>query len=148
MNMPRRVDPEWLDVLPAHDPRAIRSRRDLKLVNAWMLQGGIMARSLRDQFPDQPPRTLIDLGAGDGTFILSVARRLAPVWKNVTVTLLDHQDIVSEPTLAAFRALQWRPETIAMDAFEFLERSPEACAVTANLFLHHFEGEQLERLLS
>ena len=67
--------------------------------------------------------------------------------KNVEVTLLDRQNIVSEATLAAFRALQWRPKAIAMDAMVYLERSPEACAVTTNLFLHHFEGEQLERLL-
>src|SRR5471032_3143220 len=147
MTAPRRVDPEWLDVLPASDSRALRSRRDLKRINAWMLQTGIMARSLRDQFVDQPPRTLIDLGTGDGTFILSVAKWLAPYWKNVEVTLLDRQNIVSEATLAAFRALQWRPKAIAMDAMVYLERSTEVCAVTTNLFLHHFEGEQLERLL-
>jgi hypothetical protein len=148
MTAPRRVDPEWLDVLPATDPRALRSRRDLKLVNAWMLQAGIMARSLRNQFVDQPPRTIIDLGAGDGTFMLSVARRLAPRWTNIAVTLLDRQDIVSEATLAAFRGLQWKPETIAMDAIDFLERSTDACAVTANLFLHHFERDQLQHLLA
>ena len=148
MIAPRRVDPEWLDLLPANDPRALRSRRDLRRVNAMMLHSGIMARSLRDQFADQPPQTLIDLGAGDGTFMLSVARRVAPLWKNVAVTLVDRQGIVSEATLAAFRSLQWRPDTIAMDAIEFLESSPDGCAVTANLFLHHFEDGKLERLLS
>ena len=36
MRMARRVDPEWLDELPAHDPRAQRSRRDLVRINALM----------------------------------------------------------------------------------------------------------------
>jgi Methyltransferase domain len=150
MNAPRRVEPEWLDSLPADDPRARRSRRDLERVNAWMLQAGIMARGLLKHHGSEPPRTLVDLGGGDGTFMLSVARQLAPRWRNVAVTLLDRQDIVSDETRAGFRALRWPLETIAMDVFDFLER-PDAASmdvVTANLFLHHFRQEQLARLLA
>ena len=29
MNIPRTIEPEWLDELAADDPRAMRSRRDL-----------------------------------------------------------------------------------------------------------------------
>ncbi|TPV99455.1 MAG: hypothetical protein USCAAHI_01108 [Beijerinckiaceae bacterium] len=39
----RVVRPEWLDSLPPDDPRAGRSRRDLRRINAWMQQAGIMA---------------------------------------------------------------------------------------------------------
>ena len=42
----RQVQREWLDELPADDPRAVRSRRDLVRVNTWMMQPGIMARAL------------------------------------------------------------------------------------------------------
>ena len=45
--MDRRVEPEFLDQLPAEDSRAIRSRRDLQRVNAWMGNVGTMARALR-----------------------------------------------------------------------------------------------------
>jgi hypothetical protein len=150
MNPPRRVESEWLDALPANDPRAIRSRRDLRRMNAWMLQTGIMARALIEQCASERPRTLIDLGAGDGTFMLAVARQLAPRWQDVAVILLDRQDIVSENTRAGFRALQWQIETVAMDVFDFLERLSPASVdiITANLFLHHFQQEQLARLLA
>src|SRR5450631_944078 len=91
----RCVEREWLDVLQPDDPRAIRSRNDLKRINACMLQSAIMARSLTDACRHNTPRTLLDLGSGDGTFMLRVARRLSSRWQNVTVILLDRQDIVS-----------------------------------------------------
>jgi hypothetical protein len=150
MAAPRRVEPEWLDLLPADDPRARASRRDLSRVNTWMLQAGIMARSLIEHGGPTAPRALVDLGAGDGTFMLSVARRLAPRWPNVRVILLDRQSIVSPSTQAEFAALRWRCESIAMDVFDFFEQAnpPAADVATANLFLHHFEQDQLARLLA
>src|SRR5436190_16442240 len=45
--MQRHVEPELLDELPANDPRALRSRKDLERVNAWMGHSRIMARQLR-----------------------------------------------------------------------------------------------------
>ena len=41
--MKRIVQPELLDSLPPGDPRAMRSRRDLRRVNAWMRNHAIMA---------------------------------------------------------------------------------------------------------
>jgi SAM-dependent methyltransferase len=149
MAFPRRVEPEWLDQLPADNPRALRSRRDLKRVNAFMLQAPIMARLLA-VYAAERPRTILDLGAGDGAFMLKLAQRLAPRWPNVTVTLLDQQDIVSAETCARFRALGWRAQTIRADVFQYL-REPGWKAVdivTVNLFLHHFQQGDLARLLS
>lgn len=76
--MQRCIEPELLDHLPASDPGAIRSRRDLVRVNLLMGHAAIMARSLL--CGAGRPRVLIDIGAGDGTFMLRVARRLAPRW--------------------------------------------------------------------
>jgi hypothetical protein len=42
----RLVQPEILDTLPPDDPRALRSRRDLRRVNAWMGNDAIMAQAL------------------------------------------------------------------------------------------------------
>src|SRR5262249_56574518 len=78
---------------------------------------------------------------------LQVARRLAPRWPNVTVVLLDRQNIVSDATRAAFSALQWRVEPTSADVFDFLARTPPVDVITANLFLHHFTDEPLARLL-
>src|SRR5471030_51135 len=135
----RSVEREWLDVLQPDDPRAIRSRNDLKRINAWMLQSAIMARFLTKTCGPDTPRTLLDLGSGDGTFMLRVARRLASRWQNVTVILLDRQNIVSAETRKQFRAFRWNAEPIAADVFDYLKQpiTPAVDVVTANLFLHH-----------
>src|SRR5207302_10538427 len=93
--MDRRVEPEFLDELPATDPRAIRSRRDLQSLNAWMGNTQIMARELRSAFPHEPPQRLVELGAGDATFHLQVAQRLAPHWQGTTALLVDRKQIVT-----------------------------------------------------
>jgi hypothetical protein len=150
MSLLRSVEPELLDQMPAADRRAIRARRDLKRLNAVILQAGIMARMLAEHWGHGQPRTMLDLGAGDGTFMLSVARRLAARWPGVTVTLLDRQNIVNQETRRAFVAAGWKVETVAADVFEYLEqiKSPGVDVITANLFLHHFQQDQLARLLA
>ncbi len=149
MSMPRCVEPEWLDELPPEDPRAIRSRRDMQRVNRWMQQMGIMQRALTGCRGQRAPRALLELGAGDGSFMLRLARRLAPRWKNVKVILLDRQNIVSSETQEGFKALGWEAETITADVFDFLEQAKYQAVdvITANLFLHHFQREKLAQLL-
>jgi hypothetical protein len=146
----RRVQREWLDELPQFDPRAIRSRRDLARVNTIMLQPRIMARALLAHYPCEAPRTILDLGAGDGTFMLRVAKHLAPRWQDVTVILLDQQNIVSAATRRAFHALEWSAKTITADLFDSLKggRLPEIDIITANLFLHHFTQDRLPQLFA
>ena len=91
----RALTPELLDTLAADDPRAIRSRRDLVLINGIMRQQAIMARALSEC---PCPRSIADLGGGDGRFALGVARRLAKVWPGVQVLIVDQQDIVTPET--------------------------------------------------
>jgi hypothetical protein len=150
MGLLRTVEPELLDHMPADDQAVIRARRDLKRLNAVILQSGIMAPILARQWAHERPRTILDLGAGDGTFMLSVARRLAARWPGVTVTLLDRQSIVSAQTRDAFAALGWKAETVAADVLDHLEaiKAPGVDIITTNLFLHHFRQEQLTRLLA
>lgn len=140
----RVLVPEILDHLPAEDPRAVRSRRDLARINWAMRQSAIMARALSD-FP--PPRMIVDLGGGDGRFLLSVARRLAKRWSGVTCLVADQQDIVGAQTRAGFVALGWSCAVARGDIFQTLPYlSPDI--VTANLFLHHFDDVMLARLLA
>src|SRR3981081_2574947 len=135
MGLPRSVEPELLDQMAADDPRVVRARRDLKRLNAVILQTGIMVRLLAAHCGNGKPRTILDLGAGDGTFMLSVARRLAARWPGVTVTWLDQQSIVSPETRNAFTALGWRAETVAADVFAYLEqiKSSGVDIITTNL---------------
>ena len=145
MRAPKRIlVPEILDHLAADDPRARRSRRDLARINWLMRQAAIMAGALSD-FP--VPKTIADLGGGDGRFLLSVARRLAKHWPGVKVLILDQQSIVSAQTRSQFAALGWDCEVLQGDIFALLPQiSPDI--VTVNLFLHHLDDAALTRLLA
>lgn len=101
-----------------------------------------MARAL-SECPS--PRSIADLGGGDGRFILGVARRLAKRWPGVQVLIVDQQDIVTPETRAGFEALGWLCEVRCGDVFEAL---PAADIITANLFLHHFDDAALSQLLA
>jgi hypothetical protein len=147
MAFPRRLETELLDVLPADDPAAIHSRRDLKLLNAVMLHPAMMARRLRRLAPARPKR-IVELGAGDGSLMLRLARRLAPRWPGVATVLVDQQAIVPAATRAEINDLGWRQEQAAQDVFAYLATAKPADIIIANLFLHHFESPQLSEILA
>ena len=148
MSLTRRLEPELLDQLPADDPRAMRSRRDLRRINALMGNARWMASALQKFAAGRTPRTIVDLGSGDGRFMLQVARRLARRWPDVKVILHDRQNIVSHATRDGFASLKWQAEPVSADIFEFLTAARPASLdiVTGNLFFHHFTDEQLKRL--
>ena len=138
----RRLEVEWLDELSAEDPRARRSRADLRRVNGIMGNARIVAGALAGT-----PQSIVDLGAGDGAFALRLARALPK--PPLHVTLVDRQDIVSPETRRGFEALGTQVAVARHDVFDWLERVPaRSDAIVANLFLHHFEDEPLARLLS
>jgi hypothetical protein len=139
----RTLVPELLDFLDPADPRAIRSRCDLMLVNKVMRQSAIMAKALA---PLPPPRLWVDLGGGDGRFVLRTIRRLARHWPGGKVLIADRLNLVSSQTRADFAALGWTCESLTGDILETLPGlSPDL--ITANLFLHHLEDSALPRLL-
>jgi hypothetical protein len=140
----RALTPEILDFLAPNDPRAIRSRRDLALINAVMCQSAIMAKALAVM---PPPRVVADLGGGDGRFLLSVAKRLARRWPKVTVLIADRQSVVSRHTKAGFAELGWDCEKLVGDIFETLPAAAPDI-ITANLFLHHLDDAALAQLLA
>jgi hypothetical protein len=144
----RRVEPEWLDTLPPEDARARRSRRDLARLNGLMASAGIVARSLRAAGM-AAPRSLAEIGAGDGLFAARLAARLPAAAPGARFTLLDRQDAVEEAALGRIAARGWSPCVAIEDVFAWLE-GPGAGhdAIVANLFLHHFEPDALARLLS
>ncbi len=141
MDLTRRVEPEWLDELPAEDPRAMRSRRDLKRVNAMMANARIVARAL-----PREARRVAEIGAGDGAFAVRLVRRLRG---DGELTLLDRQDIVPAARLDALARRGWRARAVRGDVFDWLRdgATPAFDAIVANLFLHHFESRRLAGLL-
>ena len=147
--MERCVKPELLDELPPAEPRAVRSRQDLLRVNAWMGNGGIMLRALRSTCHEPRARRMVDLGAGDGRFLLRVAQRLGAGWQGTDAVLLDQQNSVAPETHQAFQAFGWQSETREADVLDWLAQpdAPACDVVIANLFLHHFPDAQLAGLL-
>ena len=145
--MRRQIQPEILDELAVDDPRAIRSRRDLQKVNTFMGHPGMVTRALRAA--PALPRLLVELGTGDGTFLLRVARRLGPQ-AGTRAMLVDRRPSVSAPTLQGFKAAGWTIDICQADVFEWLcrPRAETADVTVANLFLHHFRESELANLLN
>ena len=150
MNIPRTIEPEWLDELPPGDPRAMRSRRDLRRINALMTNSTLVARELRRVFPGKPPRAIAEIGAGDGTFMLRVAEKIPSQWHAMDVVLLDQQSLVSPATREKFAAMGWQAQAVTADVFAWLAQPAEPIfdVIVANLFLHHFDAARLAELLS
>lgn len=145
--MKRIVQPELLDTLAPHDPRAVRSRRDLQHVNGLMRHHVIMADALQKNVNGHAPKTITELGAGDGNFLLGVAEKISPRWPNTNAALLDLQKNISAETLASFAKLGWRAEAVVADVFNWPQTSDTDEVVIANLFLHHFDDARLVELL-
>jgi hypothetical protein len=114
----RSLEPEWLDDLPPDDPRAIRSRNDLRRVNAIMGNARVIARQLGEA------RRVADLGGGDGSLMRAVERKLG---RKLDITIVDR--------------------IAGIEVFEFLDAPGEPLdAIVANLFLHHLAEHDLRRL--
>lgn len=127
----RLLVPELLDSMEASDPRAIRSRRDLRLINAFLGNERWLLRRLRGQ--PREIRSIVELGAGEGT----LCERLHRALPQASVTGLD---LAPRPSVL--------PARIGWVQGDFLQTLEEADADTCvgNLILHHFPEETLGRL--
>lgn len=154
--MTRTVEPEWLDTLPVCDPRAVRSRRDLQRVNRLMASEALLADPLDALLQTPGPLRLVELGAGDGTLMLRLAKRYGRNWPAMHLDLLDLQPVVDRTTLDAYHALGWTAQVIRADVLDWLkttsaanrQENGESVIVFANLFVHHFDGARLRELLA
>jgi hypothetical protein len=147
---PRRVLPEILDDLDPSDPRARHSRRDLRRVHRAMGSVTILRHAIRRLQFAAPPRSIIELGAGDGTLLLRLGRALKPRWNDVDLTLLDRYDLIADETCEGYRRLGWTVSVQTDDVLAWA-RAPSTVRYdlcVANLFLHHFEAAELEVLLT
>ena len=142
--MNRVVEPELLDELPPDDPRAVRSRRDLRHLN-WLMRHADMLHAAVSQLPNAP-KHIAELGAGEGLLLLSLARRIHKRWPAVRVTLVDRQKTVSDETLARFYEYGWHAEVVTADVFDWLNSANRVDLTFANLFLHHFSDEKLMQM--
>ena len=141
--MTRILEPELLDELPATDPRAIHSRRDLRRINALMGNARPSIRFVEDFLEARvtdSPLVIAEIGAGDGNVSSRVASVIAR--RNVVgeVFLVDREPLASSP------AANWKVHLVKADIFEWLEDAPRVDVIIANLFLHHFADSQLREM--
>jgi hypothetical protein len=127
----RVIIPEILDSLNPADPRAIRSRRDLRWIDLYLGNSRWIVRQLKTQTP--PPAQIIEIGAGEG----DLCRKVQASLPSSTVTGLD---LIQRPTnLPA--SIRW----IGGDFFQTLPNI-DADACVGSLILHHFSDEALRDL--
>ena len=120
----RILETEWLDTLPASDPRAAQSRRDLQRVNTLMGNARHIAGALRPHWREG--MRVADLGGGDGSLMRAVTRHLPGA---IEVISVDKSE--------------------GIDALDYLRASgPRPDAIVCNLFLHHLDGDVLSDVLA
>lgn len=130
--MPRLVIPEILDHLPPDDPEAIRSRRDLRMINTLMGNDRWLLKTAKN-FPTAAANGITELGAGDG----NLTRKLAAEFPQSLITALD---LAPRPANLP-PSIHWQQGDL------FQNKNPVRGGIlVANLFLHHFEGESLKQL--
>ncbi|MBK1833987.1 class I SAM-dependent methyltransferase [Roseibacillus ishigakijimensis] len=128
--MKRVIEPEILDDLPASDPRAQRSRRDLRLINALMGNERWILRELRRRARGQ---AVCELGAGDGELLRALARQGHPGCG------FDFQPAPADLAPGA----EWQQG----DFLQTLPRQDQpARVVVGSLILHHLSSPQLAEL--
>ncbi|MDB5744883.1 MAG: hypothetical protein JWR68_3198 [Polaromonas sp.] len=161
MVMPRVVTAETLDGLSEDDPAAMRSRRDLQRIHRVMGTCGIVGRALRAVTASRPgPARLrmLELGAGDGSLMLGVAKSLKREFPAVDLTLLDRQNLVTPAVVAGYASVGWSAASQVMDVFDWAagkgvpppaRHAPAGWdVIVSNLFLHHFDAAPLALLLA
>lgn len=157
---PRVVSREVLDDLVTEDPRAMQSRRDLQRVHWALGTRTILLRALKEMPAlrrTKLPLRILELGAGDGSLMLSVARALGSNWQQVDLTLLDAQPLITQEIIRRYSELGWTAVASVQDVSEWAAGASREDRdsgspvrwdlVIANLFLHHFDGAQLCGLL-
>ena len=96
------------------------------------------------------PLRIVELGAGDGTFLLRLARSSPWRGRQTEALLLDRQNLVTAPTRAEMASISWQIESVQADVFDWLEKAPNRSAdvIITNLFLHHFREDALRALFA
>lgn len=163
MTMVRTVLPELLDELSISDPRAKRSRRDLKRLHKLMGTRAILLAALRKMSlrnsgsSSSLPLEVLEIGAGDGSLMLGVARALKGQLQPISLTLLDQYNLLEQSTKIGYANAGWNVTTNVCDILNWAKHEHDLGLtsskkhwdlIVCNLFLHHFEESELRLVLN
>lgn len=133
-NIGRIIKPELLDSLPSEDPRAIRSRRELRWINGLMGNERWILRKLQDH-EKLLKQGVIEWGAGEG-FLCQKMQKKFPLAPVTGVDLVSRPDHLSEK-------ISW----LSGDLLQ-MPIPPNHRVIVTNLFLHHLTDDQLRQCAS
>lgn len=145
--MERVVQPELLDQLSPEEPAAAGSRRDLHRVNWFMGNGRHLRRAIAKHA--RAARTVLELGAGDGSLLLKVLPPANPAEGRKQLILLDQFDLVPAATKAKYAELGWEVQVRQQSIQEWTSSSDQAVdLILCNLFVHHFQESELREMFA
>lgn len=129
--MNRILEAEILDHLDPSDPRAIRSRRDLRIIDVFLGNSRWILRALGNLH--DPSGGVLELGAGEGT----LCRRIAAMLPGIRVTGLDR---IARP--------EDLPSSVRWVGGNFLDtlHGIDGSVCCGALILHHLDTISLGRL--
>jgi 2-polyprenyl-3-methyl-5-hydroxy-6-metoxy-1,4-benzoquinol methylase len=127
--MPRTIQPELLDTLSPHDPDAIHSRRDLRVLNRFLGNHRWIEHVLRARLREGD--RVLEIGAGTG----ELTQRLRKAG-------------IRADGLDTFPAPDHWPESFTWHSADLrsFDRYPEYDVIVGNLIFHHFDDDELARL--
>ena len=128
----RHLQTELLDLLPQHDPGAVRAREEMRIVNGVMGNHRWIERMARRH--GQKGWRITELGAGDGALSLRLLK-----------SKLCREDEIQAVDFAE-RPDNWPTSSEWLSGDVFALGLPESEIVITNLFLHHFTDQQLRAL--
>lgn len=132
----RAEDPELLDEgVPPEE--ALRSLGDLRFVNRWLGNRGRLLEAVRPALESTPSPSLLDVGCGSGDVPVWIASQVA---RPVTVVGVDMKPLHLRAAPPVLRG-------VVADAHALPFPDGRFDVVTASLFLHHFDGADVARVL-
>jgi len=124
------VIPEILDGLDPDDPDAVRSRRDLTMINRLM---GGQAWLFKEVSKLDGVRRVVELGAGDGM----LCNQLKSIMPNCEVVAID---LIPKPQDVRDDVVWEQMNVLDYEGFD------SGTVVIANLFIHHLQNDELRVL--
>jgi SAM-dependent methyltransferase len=131
----RATEGELLDA-GVSEPEALRSLADLRFVNRWLGGGEALLTGLRPLLRGRRPENLLDVGCGSAD-LPALLERTFPGLVTIGVDLKPLH-LLQAPTGI---------RRVAADVFSLPFRDRSFDLVTASLFLHHFEADQVPAVL-